>query len=58
MAMVTMTKTQPYVDSTPLLDDPAAIHARAEEDGHLFFRGLLDKAKVVNVRRQVISNCS
>ena len=31
----------PLVDSTALLEDPEALAARGNEDGYLFFRGLL-----------------
>ncbi len=33
--------TEPYQDSTSLLDDPAALAARGHEQGFLYFRGLI-----------------
>ncbi|QGN33123.1 phytanoyl-CoA dioxygenase family protein [Microlunatus sp. Gsoil 973] len=41
-------------DSTPLLGDPPRLLERAGTDGYLFFRGLLDRDKVLNVRRQIM----
>jgi hypothetical protein len=43
------------VDSTPLLDDPHALRARAEVDGYLFFKQLLPKDDVSAVRRDLLS---
>jgi len=54
MAMATMTRTADYTDSTPLLGNPAALRARAQADGYLHFKRLLDPQKVLNVRRQVL----
>ena len=41
-------------DSTPLLGEPRLLLDRAGQDGYLFFRGLLDREKVLRVRRQVM----
>jgi len=41
-------------DSTPLLGQPKRLLERAAADGYLFFRGLLDRDKVLGVRRQVM----
>lgn len=41
-------------DSTPLLDNPAALRARADEDGFLCFRGMLPRATVLELRRQFL----
>lgn len=43
-----------FQDSTPLLDDPAALRARAEECGYLFFRGLLPANDVQRVRDDLL----
>jgi ectoine hydroxylase-related dioxygenase (phytanoyl-CoA dioxygenase family) len=43
-----------FVDSTPLLADPAALRARADVDGMLFFRGLFPKDKVLALRSQFV----
>ncbi len=53
-AMTAMVKTEPYLDSTPLLKDPQALRERAARDGYLYFRKLLDPRAVLNVRRQVL----
>jgi hypothetical protein len=54
MAATVMTKTAAYIDSTPLLNDPLALRARAAQDGYLYFRKLLDPQQVRSVRRQVL----
>src|SRR5947199_10840032 len=41
-------------DSSPLLQDPRALLERAAVDGYLFFRGLLARDKVLDVRRQIM----
>lgn len=41
-------------DSTPLLSDPAALRARADKDGVLFFRGLFARADVLDLRARFI----
>jgi len=46
--------TVELIDSTPLLADPAAMLDRATTDGYLFFRGLLDRHKVLDLRRQMM----
>jgi hypothetical protein len=58
MAMVSMTQVRPLEDATDLLGDPAALRARAEGDGALFFRGLLDSDSVLSVRRQILEVCA
>ena len=42
------------VDSTALLSDPQALRARADEDGYLFFRGLLPTEPVLELRRRIL----
>jgi hypothetical protein len=43
------------VDSSPLLDDPVALRARAESDGYLFFKQLLPQEEVYAVRRDLLA---
>ncbi|ACQ79196.1 Phytanoyl-CoA dioxygenase [Beutenbergia cavernae DSM 12333] len=55
--MTTTSATNPtveLVDSSPLLGDPAALRERADEHGYLFFRGLLDRDRVLGLRRQMM----
>lgn len=47
----------PFEDSTPLLNDPAALRARMDRDGFFFFRGLLPPAPVLDLRRQILGVC-
>lgn len=46
--------TVKLVDSSPLLNDTAALTERAEQDGYLFFRGLLNRDRVLGLRRQIM----
>jgi hypothetical protein len=41
------------VDSTGLLGDLAALDRRYEEDGYLYFRGVLDQASIATARRRM-----
>jgi hypothetical protein len=43
-----------FEDSTPLLGSPDLLRLRAEEDGFLYFRGMLPKGLVMELRRQVM----
>lgn len=43
----------PMRDSAELLDDPAALRARLDEDGYLFLRGALERDEVLAARREV-----
>lgn len=54
MAATLVTRSTPYVDSTPLLNDPAALRKRAQADGYLYFKRLLDPKKVMAARRKVL----
>lgn len=44
-----------YQDATALLDDPAALRAQAAQDGFLFFKGLLPRDQVFELRRQFLA---
>lgn len=44
-----------FEDSTPLLAHPEELRKRAQEDGFLYFRGLLDPSEVLAVREDIIS---
>jgi hypothetical protein len=48
---VDVSRLSPFEDATELLSDPSALRARADRDGFLFFRGLLDPDAVRDVRR-------
>jgi hypothetical protein len=49
---------EPLRDATRAAGDSAALRRRAERDGHLFFRGALDKALVLRMRHQVLVRCA
>jgi len=46
--------TVDLVDSTPLLGDPDALLLRADDDGYLYFRGLLARNRVLGLRAQMM----
>jgi hypothetical protein len=47
----------PYVDATPLLDDPSALREQAERDGYLFFKRFLPIEPILELRRQMLEIC-
>ena len=57
MAMVEMARVEPLEDVTDLLGSPDALKAKAEDEGLLFFRGLLDPDKVGALRSQILAVC-
>ncbi len=44
-----------FVDSTPLLHDGDALRSRATADGYLFFKSLLPREPVLELRRQMLA---
>jgi len=57
MAMVEMNHVEPLEDRTELLEDPEALQRIGQDEGLLFFRGLLDPDRVNNVRSQILALC-
>lgn len=54
---MTATMTNPtveLVDSSDVLADPSRLLERARRDGYLFFRGLLRRERVLDLRRQLM----
>ena len=47
-----------FFDATPLLDDPAALRNRAEQDGYLFFKHFLPVEPLLELRRQMLEICA
>ncbi|MCC6416321.1 MAG: phytanoyl-CoA dioxygenase family protein [Opitutaceae bacterium] len=43
-----------FVDSTPLISDPAALRARAAEDGYLFFKARVPTDELFALRRDLL----
>ena len=58
MAMIAMARVEPFEDVTHLLDEPEALRVKAEKDGLLFFKGLLDADKVNALRSQILNICN
>ncbi len=52
--MTEIAATAPYADASALLAEPGRLRRRADEEGHLFFRGLLPAQDVLRVRRRVL----
>lgn len=46
--------TKTFEDATPYLQDPATLRAKADRDGYLFFKGLIPRDTVLEVRRQIL----
>lgn len=44
-----------YPDATPLLADAPALRAQAARDGFLFFRGLLPRPEILELRRELLA---
>ena len=57
MAMANMTHIESLQDATGLLNQPTELRRQATEDGYLFFPNLLDSAKVLNLRQQIMAIC-
>ncbi|MGH7143471.1 MAG: phytanoyl-CoA dioxygenase family protein [Planctomycetota bacterium] len=54
MGMSVMKRLQPLVDSTNLLREPGALREQAREDGYLYFRGLLPRQELLDLRRKIL----
>lgn len=52
--MLNVADMKPFTDSTDIVADADALQARAREDGYLYFRGLLPRQAVLDVRRDFI----
>ena len=46
-----MARIEPFFVSNELLDHPEKLRERAQQDGYLFFRGLIDADAIYEVRR-------
>jgi ectoine hydroxylase-related dioxygenase (phytanoyl-CoA dioxygenase family) len=57
MPTTTANEIRPFVESNDLLDDPEALRTRAQANGYLFFRGLVDADTVLRVRRDFLEVC-
>ena len=47
----------PFEDSTPLLGNPAGLRERMDRDGFFYFRHLLPREAVLDLRRQILEVC-
>jgi ectoine hydroxylase-related dioxygenase (phytanoyl-CoA dioxygenase family) len=47
-----------FVKSNDLLLDPTGLRMRAEEDGYLFFRGLVEAEALLHVRHDILGLCA
>lgn len=46
--------TRTFEDAAPLLNDAEALRAKASEDGYLFFKGLIDREKIMALRKEIL----
>ncbi len=44
-----------FYDSTSLIDTPAALRARFDQDGYVYLRGLLQPGALLDLRRQIVA---
>lgn len=51
---VSLNRPAPLLDSVSVRTDPLALAARLDEHGYLFFRGLLPRTTVLDVRRRIL----
>ena len=54
MAMTAMKHVAPFKDATPMLETPEKLRAFAQEEGYLFFQGLLPENDILNLRQQIL----
>ncbi len=47
----------PFVESQDVLHDPPVLRARLQEFGYLFFRGLLNKKRLIDLRNEFLIIC-
>jgi hypothetical protein len=52
-----MKTVEPFIDATPLLDEPELLRRRASTDGFLFFSGLIDPERIFKLRREMLKTC-
>lgn len=48
---------KPLVESQDLLNQPGALRQRLAEDGYIFMRGLLDRARLLGLRMEILEIC-
>jgi len=51
---VSSIRKSPFTDSSPLLGDPVALHARTQEDGFLFFKHFLPRDEILELREAML----
>ena len=52
-----MARIEPFFVSNELLDHPEKLRERAQQDGYLFFRGLIDADAIYELRRDFLEIC-
>ena len=52
-----MPRIEPFTVSNDLLDTPEELRRRAQEDGYLYFRNLIDQESINNLRRDFLEIC-
>ncbi|PCJ59461.1 MAG: phytanoyl-CoA dioxygenase [Planctomycetota bacterium] len=54
MAMSTINQLEAFQESTHLLNDRQALQDRAHDQGYLYFKGLLNKEKILDLRKSIL----
>lgn len=57
MAMTLMQRTDKLLDSSVLLGNRFAIQDQANTNGYLYLRGLIDKNRLLNLRKRILNRC-
>ena len=52
-----MARIEPFFISNELLDQPEKLREQAQQDGYLFFRGLIDADSIYELRRNFLEIC-
>ena len=52
-----MARIQPFAVSNDLLNQPEQLQKRAQQDGYLVFKGLIDSDSIQNLRRDFLEIC-
>ena len=51
-----MASIKPFTVSNERLDQPEKLREQAQQDGYLFFRGLIDADSIYNLRRDFLES--
>ena len=52
-----MARIEPFTVSNELIDQPEQLQKQAQQDGYLYFKGLIDSDSILNLRRNFLEIC-